>query len=62
MTMGENEKTLDEAIRRSLKDGGLPCPKAFEIAETLHLPIRQVGNACNQLGIKINHCQLGCFD
>lgn len=62
MTVGENDKTLHEVIRLDLKDGRLPCLKAFEIAETLHLPIRQVGDACNRLGIKISRCQLGCFD
>ena len=62
MTVGDNDKTLHDAIRLGLKDGRLPCPKAFEIAATLHVPIRQVGEACNQMAIKISHCQLGCFD
>jgi len=25
------------------------------------VPVAEVGRACNELGIKIVHCQLGCF-
>jgi len=39
----------------------LPCAEAFKVARDLEVPIAEVGRACNELGIKIVHCQLGCF-
>ena len=39
----------------------LPCAEAFEIAKKHDVPLKEVGEACNQVGIKIISCQLGCF-
>lgn len=40
----------------------LYCAKAFEIAGELDVAVRAVGDACNDRGVKIVGCQLGCFD
>jgi hypothetical protein len=57
--------TVDEAlareIRRRAADRHLPCAVAFQIAEALDVPIGEVGDAANELGVKIVDCQLGCF-
>lgn len=37
------------------------CQKAFEIAGKLEMDISAIGDVCNSQGIKIAHCQLGCF-
>jgi hypothetical protein len=42
-------------------DKHLSCAEAFKVARDLEVPIAEVGRACNELGIKIVHCQLGCF-
>ena len=55
------DKKLEDEIRGSLVDGKLPCAVAFRIAEKLGVPIRQVGDAANELDIRIRGCQLGCF-
>ncbi len=52
---------LVEELRRRTPDGFLPCAVAFAIAERLGVTRRQVGDAANEIGIKIVDCQLGCF-
>jgi len=37
------------------------CKKAMHLAEKLNVPTGMIGKVCNQNGIKIQHCQLGCF-
>ncbi len=39
----------------------LSCSQAFQIAERFGVAVRMVGEYCNAHGIKIVHCQLGCF-
>ncbi len=62
MLSADQREKLEDSIRNRLADGRLPCSKAFEIAKTLGIPVRTVGDTCNRLGIRINRCQLGCFD
>lgn len=50
-----------EAVKASLSDGFLPCAAAFEIASKLKVPLGTVGNAADDLGIRVTDCQLGCF-
>ena len=58
--MAVDEKLAAE-MRRRAPDRLLPCAVAFEIADALDVPIGQVGEAANELGIRIVDCQLGCF-
>lgn len=39
----------------------LACSDASKIAEELKISISEVGKLCNDNGIKIMSCQLGCF-
>jgi len=39
----------------------LPCKKASQLAEELNISLKDIGDICNTEGIKIIHCQLGCF-
>jgi len=52
---------LEAKIKESLVDGKLPCAIAFKIAKELKVSPREVGQAANELSIKICSCQLGCF-
>lgn len=54
-------KELEEKIKASLANGRLPCAVAFKIAKQLNVSTKEIGEACNQLGVKISSCQLGCF-
>jgi hypothetical protein len=52
---------LEEAIRKGLKNGRLPCATAWRIAEQSGLPKMEVSSACEALKIKVTPCQLGAF-
>ncbi len=52
---------VNEAIRASLKEGFLPCETAFEIAKKLRVSPVAVGDAADNLGIRVTDCRLGCF-
>ena len=54
-------KELEEKIKASLVNGRLPCAAAFKIARQLNVTTKEIGEACNRLGVKISSCQLGCF-
>lgn len=43
------------------KDGRIACKKALELASALNVPPRVIGEALDELKIKIAACQLGCF-
>ena len=59
----------EELIKKELlskandKDGKLTiaCATTMEIADKFSATPIEVGNICNQMGIKIKNCQLGCF-
>ena len=57
----QSKEALEERIQSSLTDGKLPCAMAFKIAQELGITPRKVGDAANELEIKIASCQLGCF-
>jgi len=52
---------LKKALTAGLVNGRLPCETAWSVAEHFDLTKRQIGTACDKLGIKINACQLGTF-
>ncbi|MFH0941808.1 MAG: hypothetical protein V1823_02130 [Chloroflexota bacterium] len=60
-TPAEAPSGLTEAVKASLYDGYLPCATAFEIAKRLEVPLVAVGNAADDLGVRVVNCQLGCF-
>ncbi len=55
------QKELRERILYEAEALKLPCSKAFIIAAEVGCPVNEVGKACNEVGIKIIGCQLGCF-
>ena len=55
------EKKLEELIMEQSMDNKLSCASARNIAEILGCPIKDVGAAADELGIKIKNCELGCF-
>jgi len=48
-------------IQKLAKDGKIPCKVALELADRLNVPPKKIGEAANELKIKIAACQLGCF-
>ncbi|MFA4877945.1 MAG: hypothetical protein WC586_11060 [Methanoregula sp.] len=39
----------------------ITCPQAFAIAEKHKIAKSEVSRYCNEHGVKIRACQLGCF-
>jgi len=39
----------------------ISCAKAFEIHHQHGVALGEIGRICNENGIKIRGCQLGCF-
>ena len=61
----EQKSTLTEAVcaAATQREGRrvLSCAAAFQLAADHAVPVREIGDICNNEGIKIAHCQLGCF-
>lgn len=55
-----DEKIL-EALNKAAPDKRLTCKDAWRLAEELDVSPRDIGNAADELKIKICDCQLGCF-
>ncbi|MGE5455007.1 MAG: hypothetical protein ACM3O9_07415 [Methylocystaceae bacterium] len=58
--MDINEQ-LEKELTRLSPEGKISCSLARKVAEDLGVPPQKVGEACNQLKIKICACELGCF-
>ena len=52
---------LENAIRKALENGKLPCLSAWNIAEEFGLTKKAVCAAADKLEIKSTRCQLGVF-
>ena len=57
-----DRKKLEEVIKEKVKDGKLPCPLCFKIAEDFGISRKEMGKILNEMKIKISQCQLGCFE
>jgi hypothetical protein len=53
--------TLRDALLGRSQDGQLACAVAFDIALGLKRPAAEIGQAMDQLGLRIVKCQLGLF-
>jgi molybdate transport system regulatory protein len=61
MIAGNIPRLIETLKAQSGDQKRLPCAAAFKIAHDLDVPTGEVGRMCNELGIKIVGCQLGCF-
>ena len=52
---------IKEALLKAAPDGKITCPKARRIASSLGVKPKVIGDACNELNIKLYGCALGCF-
>ena len=60
--------TQNELIEKILDLAGqvagppkISCHRAHVLAEDLSVSLKVVGDICNDQGVKIVNCQLGCF-
>jgi molybdate transport system regulatory protein len=61
MVAGNIPLLVETLKTRAGDDKRLDCAEAFKVARDLEIAVGDVGKAANELGIKIAHCQLGCF-
>jgi hypothetical protein len=61
MASGNIPRLIEVLKQKAGEEKRLPCAEAFRIAHDLEVPVAQVGQACNDIGVKIVGCQLGCF-
>lgn len=55
------KKKLKEEMMNKASHGKLSCAAARRIAEKMGISYKEVGDAADELRIKIKNCQLGCF-
>lgn len=48
-------------VKEVAGENGLSCPVARQLADDLGVAPNVIGDACNELKIKIKNCSLGCF-
>lgn len=58
---GEVPEGLLAKVEGASRDGKISCTVARRLAEEMGVPVRQVGEVADELGIKIYACELGCF-
>lgn len=56
-----NESEAKEIILKKAPNNKMTCREAFDIAEEIGISKKQMGQLLNDLNIKIQSCQLGCF-
>ena len=60
-----DQNTMQKLVREAAVevDGRkvLSCARAFEIHRRHGLALGEIGRICNEAGIRICACQLGCF-
>jgi len=61
MTTGNIPRLIETLKAQAGDEKRLACAEAFKIARDLDVPLAEVGRTCNELGIKMMRCQLGCF-
>ncbi|MBF0318878.1 MAG: molybdopterin-guanine dinucleotide biosynthesis protein MobB [Nitrospirae bacterium] len=54
-------KELENTLMELSRDGRIPCELARKAAEDLGISYNKVGEAANNLKIRITSCELGCF-
>lgn len=61
MASGNIPRLIETVQKCAGADERLACADAFRIAADLDVPVSEIGRVCNELGIRIVACQLGCF-
>jgi hypothetical protein len=52
---------VKKAVRQAATNGVLTCHDARALAEKLGVEYALVGQACDEAGVKVRSCELGCF-
>ena len=52
---------LKQAIGEIAVEGKASCKALLALAEKLEVSPAQIGEACNEMNVRVSTCQLGCF-
>jgi hypothetical protein len=61
MAAGNIPRLIETLKAQAGDEKRLACVEAFKIARDLDVPLADLGRTCDELGIKMMQCQLGCF-
>ncbi|MFA5867220.1 MAG: hypothetical protein WC891_04575 [Actinomycetota bacterium] len=61
MTENNVSQEVLNKVKEAAGDNGLSCPEARKLADDLGVAPKVIGDACNQIDVKIKNCALGCF-
>ena len=59
--MAQVPPSLEAALRAKAGEEGIPCIAVWHIADGLGISRLEASNAVEGLGLRVSHCQLGCF-
>ena len=61
----QDEKEEEERIRQAIRDlaagGKVTCRDLLELAQRTDASPGRVGKLCDEMGLRVAACQLGCF-
>ena len=55
------KEQIKEEVLKIVKEGKLSCPEAFGLARSKGFDLKDIGQVCNELNIRLVGGQLGCF-
>ena len=61
MTDEEKKQVVNEAADETDGKKKLACAQAFKISKEHGIALKDIRKLCDENGIKIYRCQLGCF-
>jgi len=56
-----SNEDVKDMFRERAKDQTITCAECLELARELEFPSNKIVTMLSEMGIKIVHCQLGCF-
>jgi hypothetical protein len=57
----EKKQKIEQAFAAEGLTTAITCVQAFDVAGKYGISVEEIGKFCNNRGIKIRGCQLGCF-
>ncbi len=61
MSMDDTRSFIEALRAQATDEKRIACEDAFRIAAEFGVGVADVGRTCDELGIKVMRCQLGCF-
>jgi len=56
-----DKKEIVDKLKELAPTGRINCADARKLAEDMKVAYSEVGKACDEAGIKVSACELGCF-